>query len=297
MGENQDQSYVRVMAFTWLDGKLLEKAWVTWEELRRGFATQFGQMPLMNYSGIWNPRQLDATLSITSTKDGPYKDEWLSDVVFEYAYQGAETLAGNNSKLRRAMIDATPLIFFQQLETGKYLPIYPVYVKNDDSSRRLFTISLEMAMKTNPYEGSGLVMEKQYKEQITRSRLHQPRFRAEVLLAYNTACAICRIRHVELLDAAHIIPDSMPSGIAAVRNGMSLCKIHHAAFDKNLLGISPDLKVHIRPDLMLEVDGPMLRSGIQEMSGVTISTPEKRELAPDKDGLSWKFEIFKNYQR
>ncbi len=37
--------------------------------------------------------------------------------------------------------------------------------------------------------------------------MHQQEFRQRVLRAYRERCAICRLRHEELLDAAHILPD------------------------------------------------------------------------------------------
>ncbi|TFH46735.1 MAG: hypothetical protein E4G94_01800 [ANME-2 cluster archaeon] len=60
--------------------------------------------------------------------------------------------------------------------------------------------------------------------------LHQRGFRERVLLAYHTQCSFCRIKHAELLDAAHIIPDSEPKSLPVVPNGISLCKLHHAGF-------------------------------------------------------------------
>src|SRR5436853_112489 len=45
-----------------------------------------------------------------------------------------------------------------------------------------------------------------------RQRLHQRAFRERVLSAYRHQCAFCRLRHEELLDAAHIVPDSEPQG-------------------------------------------------------------------------------------
>ena len=42
-------------------------------------------------------------------------------------------------------------------------------------------------------------------------------------------CALCRLRHQELLDAAHITPDSEAEGEPLVSNGVVLCKLHHAA--------------------------------------------------------------------
>jgi hypothetical protein len=40
---------------------------------------------------------------------------------------------------------------------------------------------------------------------------------------------------VELLDAAHILPDGHPKGEPVVPNGLALCKLHHAAFDRQRL--------------------------------------------------------------
>ena len=61
-------------------------------------------------------------------------------------------------------------------------------------------------------------------------RLHQPVFRAQVLQAYG-ACIICRLKHVDLLDAARILSDA-DGGQPVVTNGLAMCKIHHAAYDR-----------------------------------------------------------------
>ena len=89
------------------------------------------------------------------------------------------------------------------------------------------------------------------------------------MLAYNESCAVCSLHHRELLDAAHIIPDSDPlgRGVPVVANGLALCKIHHAAYDANILGIRPDYVVEIHHRLLDEIDGPMLRHGLQKHHG------------------------------
>ena len=66
-------------------------------------------------------------------------------------------------------------------------------------------------------------------------RLHQQRFKIDVMRAYRERCAICSLRERVLLQAAHIVPDPEPQGIAAVVNGLALCAIHHLAYDRNLL--------------------------------------------------------------
>ena len=57
-------------------------------------------------------------------------------------------------------------------------------------------------------------------------------------MAYDGKCCICRLKHVELLDAAHIISDGQPMGQPVVPNGLSMCKIHRAAFDSRIFGLS-----------------------------------------------------------
>ena len=86
---------------------------------------------------------------------------------------------------------------------------------------------------------------------------------------------------MQLLDAAHIIPDSDPKGFARVPNGRDLYKIHRAAYDSNVTGISPDLSVRGRRDVMLEVDGPILKNGIQAMDGNLLTTPNTQSLKPE----------------
>jgi len=81
-------------------------------------------------------------------------------------------------------------------------------------------------------------------------------FRQRVLRAYQQCCAICRLRHDELLEAAHILPDGHPLGEPVIPNGLALCKLHHAAFDLYLIGVTPDLEVTVRLDVLEEIDGP-----------------------------------------
>ena len=105
---------------------------------------------------------------------------------------------------------------------------------------------------------------------------------------------MCRLKHPELLDAAHIIPDNEPDSTATVDNGISLCKLHHAAFDSFLLGISPDYKIEIREDVLKEKDGPMLRYGLKEMHSQKIILPSAKKLWPNQDFLDRRYQKFIN---
>lgn len=112
-------------------------------------------------------------------------------------------------------------------------------------------------------------------------------------MAYENHCAVCNLAHPELLDAAHIVDDSHELGTPTIGNGMALCKIHHAAFDRRFLGIRPDYTVQIRQDLLDEVDGPMLRHGLQDLHGQPLMmVPKLRANRPDRDKLVWAYDRF-----
>ncbi|WP_407938137.1 HNH endonuclease [Motilibacter rhizosphaerae] len=57
--------------------------------------------------------------------------------------------------------------------------------------------------------------------------------------AYATRCAVRALAHGQLLDAAHIIGDAHELGVPSVTNGLALCKIHHAAFERTSSGFGP----------------------------------------------------------
>ena len=103
---------------------------------------------------------------------------------------------------------------------------------------------------------------------------------------------MCQLKHEPLLDAAHIVPDSDERGQPEIPNGLSLCKIHHTAYDVGILGISPDYKVHLRNDVLDEIDGPMLRHGLQAMHGSLIQLPRRVDFRPREEYLADRFARF-----
>jgi putative restriction endonuclease len=246
--------------------------------------------------GIHKPRQLDAALSITTAFTGfgrqpPYQDSIGEDGYPRYKYEGTDPNLSTNRALRTAMECELPLAYFIGVRRGVYRPVYRVYIAGEDPLHNEFILSfarsevgLDFTTLTAP--------EKVYAARMTRQRLHQPLFREQVLHAYSSSCAVCRLRHTELLDAAHIIGDAEDGGDPVLPNGMALCKIHHAAFDRNFLGITPNLVVQINQRLLDEIDGPMLKHGLQEMHGGTISVPRRMDAKPDPNRLEQRYEAF-----
>ena len=233
---------------------------------------------------------MDATLSVVSSPTGPYADREVEGGLFHYSYREG-SINGDNAKLRRPFELGLPIILLRKVRDGVYVPYAPVYVVEDLVEQREFLLALDESVR---FLGLGRpdAPERRYAERVVKQRHHQADFRGRVIAAYQTRCAICRLRHGELLDAAHIIPDHDESGLPAVSNGLALCKIHHAAFDMNMLGISPDYVVQVDAKLLEEVDGPMLRHGLQEMHGTSLTVPVRRQDRPDRDRLELRFAEF-----
>ena len=126
-----------------------------------------------------------------------------------------------------------------------------------------------------------------------RERLHQRSFRERVLAVYQVQCAFCRLRHEELLDAAHIIPDVEPAGEPLIRNGLSLCKLHRAAFDRYFIGIRPDFTLEVREDVRHERDGPTLVHAIQGFHDSKIILPRRVDHRPGVDLSEQRYERFR----
>jgi len=296
----KDQQF-RNAAFDWLSKQVEYHGEVLPRNLLvHGFRFQGERVPFMGPQGIFKPAVMDLPLSITTVFAGPYDDYFSPNDVLIYKYRGTDPNHRDNVGLRKVMENRLPLVYFHAVVKGKYLACWPSYIVGDSPSDLTFQVVVDYASMGIPARnGEGLVTDsvasarRSYITATFKKRLHQQSFRMRVLQAYREHCALCRLKHPELLEAAHIIPDSEPGGVPAVHNGIALCKLHHAAFDRYILGITPDYLVEVRGDILEEIDGPMLKFGLQGAHGQKLWTPRRRELRPDRDALAWRFEKFK----
>lgn len=294
---------VRVAAFEWLNlqkaihGDVLPRA-----ILAHGFTFQGTRVPIVGPQGIFKPGILPVMpLSITTIPGGPYDDDLRDGAsVIHYRYRGTNAGHHENVGVRLARGTQTPLIYCYRVMEGRYVVSYPVFVCGDDPANLTFDIQLDddlglaryLTAKPDAHAAEEATLHRRYVTVSAKRRLHQVAFRERVLTAYETSCALCRLRHGALLDAAHIIPDGETGGEPEVSNGLALCKIHHAAFDLNYLGITPGFKVEVRQALLDEIDGPMLQHGIKAMHGEKIFLPKSRRLHPTQQRLEARFERF-----
>jgi putative restriction endonuclease len=264
--------------------------------LEHGFNFHGVRVPFLSpQKGIFKARAQTGTaaLSITTSFKGPYDDAETEDGVL-YAYRAGSVDQADNRALREAHRLGVPVVYFVATRPGWYEPVFPTFIRSDDPVSRY--VLVEKGKMRGDFDEPEPVpiedpLERRYVNRDVRVRVHQRRFRWRVIPAYRNQCAICRLKEVTLLDAAHIIGDVEAHGEPAVTNGLSLCSIHHRAFDQDLVGVSPDYDVQVSRRLLEEDDGPMLEllKGFHHQS---IATPRTAALRPDRDRLAERFDRF-----
>lgn len=276
-----------------------------WEAIDEGFSYGGETLKFANRArGIFWPRQMrEAALSIKTTvprqgREARY-DDLHSDEGFHYRFQGTDVASRDNRRLTRARELDAPLIYFFGIGPGLYRPLWPVYIADVDLRSLSFTVVT--AEEDVPVREPGryaadarlLQIERRYATVRTKKRLHQVAFRHHVLRAYEERCAVCRFPRPELLDAAHILPDRDVRGNPEVPNGLALCRLHHGAFDTNLMGVRPDGVIEIAPRLLKERDGPTLEHGLKGFDGKVLHSPEDPTLRPRPEYLEERYEAFR----
>ncbi len=291
--------HIRMAAFKWLEEQTSVFGDVFPRELLiKGFYLNEQRITLVGPQGIWKPKALESIpLSITTTVNSPYSDSFSGEYI-RYSYMGTDPYHPVNKGLRKALEYQVPLIYFFGIVKGKYLAVWPVFIVGDNPSSLYFTVAaddlktlknkIHMSAEENPENER-----RRYITSAVRTRMHQRSFRERVLQAYKEQCALCRLRHLQLLDAAHIIADTEETGQPLVINGLSLCKIHHAAFDSDIIGITPDYQIKVREDVLHETDGPMLKYGIQGLQDQKLLLPRDKNKWPDRERLDVRYNRFK----
>lgn len=288
---------VRQHAFRFLEGLSAAHGDVLpWKPLQEGFELDGRRVTLIGARGIWKPKSIDLPISITTSWKDPYGDEADEKGLLQYRYYGTNPGHPDNAGLRRCLHEGRPIIYFRAVAKGWYSALWPMVLVHDDPGTLTFTGACEdvAALRPGVEPQAADAARREYATRLAMTRLHQAKFRQRVLTAYRTSCTVCRLRHTGLLDAAHILPDRHERGDPVVTNGLALCKIHHAAFDTNILGIRPDHVVEIRADILLEHDGPMLRHGLQDLHGSRLAVvPRRPEERPDRQRLEERYEEFR----
>ncbi len=250
---------------------------------------------------------MSAALSIKTTKPRDGRRTWYRDQNAGIEVDAATGLLPYDlvrdprhptyDSLRRAYERRAPLIYFRAVESAVYEAIWPVRVadfsanegrvllaapdhrRNDVSSAE----ATDVAVHAN-------VRERSYSLRLTRQRNHQDWFSSRVRAVYGYRCAFSRLPLGRLLVGAHIKSDDA-GGPASIPNGICMSALHHAAFDSYLIGVDPDLKVHVSPSVFDADDGPLL-ANLQDLDGTRLRVPDEPFARPDREFLEWRFARF-----
>ena len=283
---------------------------IPWSEIKRGFAFKGEKIHLATKArGIFKPRQMHTLLSIKTVTPRPGRRVWYDDQhqveqsifeereYFDYAMMAGGPNASGNLLLKRAWTEKTPIIYFMGLSPERYVPIAPAFIYGWDARSGTCQIGPGKIVGTptsiveqRPFEPAD---DRRYYLSQTQQRAHQAIFRAAVMDAYKDCCAISGLRETSLLDAAHIVEDKHQTlGQPVVCNGLPLTKIHHAAFDSNLIGVDPDYRIHVSDQLLDLTDGPMLEA-LKGVDGNRIRLPKRAIDCPDPERLEERFARFR----
>lgn len=121
----------------------------------------------------------------------------------------------------------------------------------------------------------------------TETPVRSAGFRRAIMEIYDYMCAVCELNiqastGESVTDAAHIIPFSV-SYNDDIRNGISLCKSHHWAFDTGLISLNDDYRVIVSP--LMSEQGPT-EGMLTQLHDRQIWTPDP-QYRPDESALEW----------
>ncbi|MGI6074599.1 MAG: HNH endonuclease [Fermentimonas sp.] len=128
-----------------------------------------------------------------------------------------------------------------------------------------------------------------------KQRINQSFFRSSVMSAYNYRCCISGVNAIELLEACHIVDWSHDDrNRMNPKNGICMNSFFHKAYDKHLLGITPDMQIIVSEELQSSCTEESFLSYLKDINGRSILLPDK--FLPQKDLLEIHYENFRKRQ-
>jgi len=289
--------------------RLLERFYgddIPWSVIDQGIDVGGEKVHLSNRArGIFKPRQMSrGVMSIKTTEPRAgriniYEDEETDEGYFRYSLQQGDPRGGGNRHLWEALEDNSPFIYFHAVAVGRYKVIWPCFVTRIDPDAgfcevvvgTVLDIPRQRQLQVVTYPIATKTKERAYLLREVKVRLHQAAFRANVLDAYRGACALSGLPVRELLEAAHITPDSDDDSSADVSNGIAMSRLHHRAYDSNLIGITRELRVEVSDRLRSARDGVVLEA-LKQLHGAKLNVPRAVAARPDPERLERRFAEF-----
>lgn len=173
------------------------------------------------------------------------------------------------------------------------LRLLDVLIGKNELGSRIFEFKLESTNIASPGDieevlddvedtDPSLISENEPVIQNIKRKARSIAFSDEIKKLYNYKCAICMVERFNRkgnpeVEAAHIYPKEK-NGPDKVINGISLCRLHHWAFDNGLLSIDNDYNVII-PD---EIKYDKNYKDIYKFENKKILLPHKNQFKPHR---------------
>jgi predicted restriction endonuclease len=255
--------------------------------------------------------------SASGDDTGIYPDQFRREsngswTIFYSAKQGSLNSASNKS-LFSCMRDKVPVLVIvtsrksQHPEGARYRIMGPALIENYEPRSRLFfmrgfsnTIFKQIEDAVTSQDAmiyslrSALILPFQISERRARYQgehdIRERAFRAIVLDEYRSQCVVCQSKFLlkqsetnDLIEAeaAHII-SVQDKGPDDPRNGLSLCRRHHWAFDNGLFTITDVKSVKVSPAVQR---AERRRFDLEEYDGQQIVGPVSEICRPAEEAL------------
>lgn len=174
-------------------------------------------------------------------------------------------------------------------------PLLPLSASADWSGLALSDSTLQIALDA---AGVPEASSADYPAAVDRARrtgtsiIRDARFSRRVTDAYEGLCAMCGL-DLGLVQGAHIYPASAPGSVDEPWNGLALCANHHYAFDRHLVGVSPDSRRVVFQTVVHEQTeaNPATRS-LVDSTFATLAEPAHATARPPREMFDKRYQYF-----
>ena len=232
----------------------------------------------------------------------------------DYAAKSGSLESAINRSLLACLRDRQPvLVIVTSRPKGspggtRYWLLGPALIEGFDPASRRFrlagcteALSLSLEAVASPVQSEELllrqrlftpfVLREPQAPYLSRREPRDQAFRLEVIREYRQLCCVCRSMFVLQqpagviveAEAAHIIPVA-EHGPDDLRNGLSLCRRHHWAFDQGLFMVNDMQQVRVSPAVER---ADRQRFDLEEYHGETLVPPADERCRPDDSALLW----------
>lgn len=262
--------------------------------------------------GIYKPSGSDRALWIRQTNRGAYPDkpvDFQADGSWTYLYSPegrggrVDLTLDTNKGLLKCLEDKVPVGVFRQVESEggrtRYEVLGLAYVAGMEGDHFVLR-GEENDITLSPVEPvrptfQAFEIKDQKLTHVARV-LRDRKFAISIRRLYNGRCSLCNLGYrmagrMVGLEAAHLIPVEEGGVIGDSRNGMLLCRNHHALFDQFAWTINRNLEVVVTNDPELHesaIDNHVIRAAGRVLPNI----PTNEANRPAPEAIDWRMAAF-----